>query len=94
MEHFTLHYIDEHVDAGEIISVVQTPVFASDTLETLARRHYEAEINLLSNFETHLNDPSNLWHSLPSRNSMRRMKYEQELALQDKFETYKQMYCR
>ena len=52
------------------------------------------EINLLSNFETHLNDPSNLWHSLPSRNSMRRMKYEQELALQDKFETYKQMYCR
>lgn len=90
----TLHYIDEHVDAGEIISVVQTPVFASDTLETLARRHYETEINLLSNFETHLNDPSNPWHSLPSRNSMRRMKYEQELALQDKFETYKQMYCR
>ena len=59
-----------------------------------ARRHYETEINLLSNFETHLNDPSNPWHSLPSRNSMRRMKYEQELALQDKFETYKQMYCR
>ena len=47
----TLHYIDEHVDAGEVVSIVPTPVFPSDTLEILARRHYENEIKLLVRFE-------------------------------------------
>jgi len=36
----TLHFIDAGVDAGEIVSVVATPVYASDTPATLARRHY------------------------------------------------------
>ena len=48
----TLHYIDAEVDAGEIISIVPTPILKSDTFETLAARHYENEINTLINFES------------------------------------------
>jgi phosphoribosylglycinamide formyltransferase-1 len=55
----TLHYIDEEVDSGEIISVIPTPIFITDDLETLARRHYENEIYVLSNFEEYLNRPVN-----------------------------------
>ena len=89
----TLHYKDENVDAGKIISVVQTPIFSSDTLETVARRHYETEIYLLSNFEKYINTPCNLFSSVAPRDSMRRMKHEQEMQLVQRFETYKQMYC-
>jgi len=90
----TLHYIDENVDAGEVISVVETPVFVSDSLESLARRHYENEIKLLSEFELYLRKPQNLFSQIPQGNPMRRMKYEQELELSDKFALYKERYCR
>lgn len=45
----TLHLIDNEVDKGEILQIEYTPVFLSDSLETLARRHYELEINMLAN---------------------------------------------
>lgn len=45
----TLHLIDNEVDKGEILQIKYTPVFTSDSLETLARRHYEMEIEMLSN---------------------------------------------
>ena len=45
----TLHLIDNEVDKGDIIQIQYTPVFSSDSLETLARRHYEYEIDMLSN---------------------------------------------
>ena len=64
----TLHYIDENVDAGEVISVVETPVFASDSLESLARRHYENEIKLLSEFELYMRKPQNLFSQIPQGN--------------------------
>lgn len=50
----TLYYINENIDSGEIISIVQTPIFITDSLETFARRHYEMEINVLSNFHSFL----------------------------------------
>ncbi|MEM7784745.1 MAG: formyltransferase family protein, partial [Planctomycetota bacterium] len=53
----TLHYIDAQVDAGEIISVIPTNVYSSDSLATLARRHYENEINALSHFANFLETP-------------------------------------
>ncbi len=85
----TLHYIDERVDAGEVISVVPTPVFPSDTLETLARRHYENEIQMLSRFEEHLKQPRNPFADIAQGESMRRMKAEQEAELPERFEQYK-----
>ena len=89
----TLHYIDEKVDAGEVISVVETPVFASDSLESLARRHYENEIKLLSEFERHMENPQNPFSQIARGEPMRRMKYEQERELADIFTRYKERYC-
>ncbi len=85
----TLHYIDERVDAGEVVSVIPTPVFPSDTLETLARRHYENEIQMLSQFEEHLKQPCNPFADIAQGESMRRMKAEQEAELPERFEQYK-----
>ncbi len=45
----TLHLIDNEVDKGEILQIKSTPVLSSDNLETLARRHYENEIDMLAN---------------------------------------------
>ncbi len=53
----TLHYIDAAIDCGSIIEVKRTPVYKSDTLETLARRHYETELELNINFFKYLDRP-------------------------------------
>jgi phosphoribosylglycinamide formyltransferase-1 len=45
----TLHLIDNEVDRGDILDIQITPVFSSDTIDTVARRHYELEIEMLSN---------------------------------------------
>lgn len=45
----TLHLIDNKVDKGEILQIKYTPVFTSDSLESLAQRHYESEIDMLAN---------------------------------------------
>ena len=85
----TLHYIDEQVDMGKIVSIVPTPVFCSDSLESFARRHYENEINLIVNFSDHLEHPSNPFEGLVTEESTRRMPQEIERCLLDKFEQYK-----
>lgn len=85
----TLHYIDERVDAGEVVSIVPTPVFPSDTLETLARRHYENEIQMLVHFEEYLHHPQNPFAGIAQGESTRRMKAEQERELPQRFELYK-----
>lgn len=86
----TLHYIDEGVDAGEVVSIIPTPVFPSDTLETLARRHYENEIRMLIHFEEYLKHPQNPFAGIVQRESTRRMKAEQECMLLECFVRYKQ----
>ena len=53
----TLHFIDEDVDAGRILAKSRTPVFKNDSIQALAMRHYECEIELLSNFQQHLCNP-------------------------------------
>lgn len=86
----TLHFIDGQVDAGEVVSVVPTPVFPSDTLGTLARRHYENELQTLSRFQAHLEQPRNPFEGITQGESLRRMKTEQEAELSVRFERYKQ----
>ena len=41
--------VDKEVDKGEIINIQHTPVFSQDSIQILARRHYELEIDMLSN---------------------------------------------
>lgn len=86
----TLHYIDEKVDCGAIVSVSPTPIYSSDTLHTLARRHYENEIAMLSNFALHLSKPQNPFAGILQTKSMKRMKPIEEKAMMNHFETYKQ----
>lgn len=89
----TLHYIDDHIDAGQVLAVVPTPVFPSDTLGSVARRHYENEINVLSHFEQYLDHAENPFEGIQPRESTRRMKYTQEQELKEKFELYKEQFC-
>tara|TARA_Y100001935_G_C17273114_1_gene493102 strand:- start:40 stop:717 length:678 start_codon:yes stop_codon:yes gene_type:complete len=45
----SLHLIDQEVDKGKILIIKKTPIFSQDTIESLAKRHYELEIFMLSN---------------------------------------------
>lgn len=88
----TLHYIDKEVDAGEIISIVPTFVYITDTLSTLARRHYENEINCLSNFKYHLENPKNPYADIAVSESRMRMPFEKEKELIERFKEYTEIY--
>lgn len=67
-----------------------TPIFLSDTLETLSRRHYENKMHVLSNFEFCLRHPQNPLQDIPHGRSRRRMKAEQKQDLSRRFKLYKQ----
>ena len=41
-------FIDKEIDMGTILTIKKTPIFSDDTIEMVARRHYELEINMLS----------------------------------------------
>tara|TARA_B100001540_G_scaffold316422_1_gene346223 strand:- start:1268 stop:1942 length:675 start_codon:yes stop_codon:yes gene_type:complete len=85
----TLHYIDAKVDEGEIISIERTPVYATDTLDDLARRHYEIEINMLSNFMRYFGKPFECYEDgVPKM----RMPFEKEKFLKKEFAEYKEMF--
>ncbi len=43
----TVHFVDEGVDAGEVIATIPVPVLAGDSVETLRARVHEAEHELL-----------------------------------------------
>jgi phosphoribosylglycinamide formyltransferase-1 len=89
----TLHYIDEKVDSGEIISVVPTDVFESDTIATLARRHYENEIEVLSQFDYYLGNPKNPFANVEVGEAKKRMNRKKEQELLNIFDKYKEKYA-
>lgn len=56
----TLHLIDKEVDKGDILYIEKTMIYPDDTYESLARRHYELELNLLVNFPAYMNKSANI----------------------------------
>lgn len=90
----TLHYIDAQVDAGEIIAVVPTNVYVSDNLATLARRHYENEIDVLARFAYFLDNPQNPFEGIEESEPKRRMNIEQENEFIRRFYEYRDRYGR
>lgn len=88
----TLHYIDAAVDAGEIIAVIPTNVYESDSLTTLARRHYENEIDCLSNVTYYLENPVNHFPEIELSESRMRMPIEKERELVRRFSAYTEKY--
>lgn len=88
----TLHRIDEKADAGEVIHHLPTPVFAEDDLETLARRHYENEIWMLTNFDRLIAAPS-LMTDLPELDATMRMSAAKEAEMVSHFARYREKYA-
>jgi phosphoribosylglycinamide formyltransferase 1 len=84
----TLHYIDAAVDAGEIISIIPTNVYVTDTPATLARRHYENEIDLMGRFYEYLENPSNPFEGIAVGEPRMRMPMEKEKEMLAKFSEY------
>lgn len=93
----TLHVIDETVDQGQVLATVPTDVYGSDTLQTLARRHYENEVDCLSRFDEFLQLSAGVSSAgtagAPAGEPRRRMPADLEKELPDKFVTYKKKYA-
>lgn len=88
----TLHYIDEAVDMGDLITIEMTPVYADDTLESLAQRHYEREIELLSGFATYVG--RGIYQSpFPERPAPKRMPAATEHEMMARFDAYKEKFA-
>lgn len=83
----SLHFIDAQADAGEVITVLPTPVIAGDTFERLARRHYEREIAMMIDFERHLQAPRPAM-SAAARPARMRMNAETEGQMSEAFPAY------
>ena len=85
----TLHFIDNEVDCGEVLHVDLTEIFESDTIESVFRRHYENEINLLANFMQFL--PSQVpITNYPTGEPTKRMPYEIEQQLKENFDSWRE----
>lgn len=87
----TLHYIDESVDGGQIIAIVKTPIYHEDSLLTLARRHYELEVEMLTNFPHYLLEGS--FEVFPTEDARRRMPMEIEAEMVRRFDAYKERFA-
>jgi hypothetical protein len=88
----TLHIIDAQIDAGRVLHQERTPVFEDDDIEVLARRHYEAEIDLLANFDRYLDGGAIF--GLPPQEPARRMPPQLESEMIERFGRYKLMAVR
>lgn len=87
----TLHLIDQEVDKGKLLTIKKTPVFSSDTYETLARRHYQIELELMLDFPNYLdNDYVSTYDELAAN---MRMSAEKEVLMMQRFQEWKQLYC-
>ena len=87
----TLHFIDEHADAGSVIHQELTPLFYDDTLESFAERHYKIEICMLARFSDYLKRGRKLDH--PVMQPKKRMPLELEREMIAAFPAYRQKYA-
>ena len=83
----TLHLIDEEVDQGQILHIEKTHVFPSDSINTLARRHYENEILLLGQVLNVIENRITVTQA--SKPSTMRMGIDTEKIVIEKFEKWK-----
>lgn len=88
----TLHAIDGAVDCGEHIRSRMTPVYSGDTLATLARRHYDAEVAQMIDFRAALASPTPP-SELEDRPPRKRMPIAVEAVMLDRFAAYVDRYA-
>ncbi|SMQ69062.1 phosphoribosylglycinamide formyltransferase-1 [Altererythrobacter xiamenensis] len=92
----SLHFIDAETDAGDMVAQFPTPLFASDTMEKFAARHYEIEIDMMLDFEHHVGQyrAGNFKPAECTVGKARmRMKPEDQAKLPAAFEEYKELYA-
>jgi phosphoribosylglycinamide formyltransferase 1 len=90
----TMHFIDAEVDAGKIITVVRTPVFRTDSIEVLARRHYELELDVECEFLAFLDGKDKgILPEYPANAPRMRMPAAIEKEMFAKFEEYKHRFA-
>lgn len=85
----TLHVLDPDVDAGRVIHQLRTPLYASDSIESFARRHYELEILLLARAIQLYEKGGVVFEGLAERPARKRMSREKEKTMLAAFEEYK-----
>ena len=78
----TLHFIDSRTDLGTIISHKCTPILKKDIMSHFFKNHYRNEINMLINFEEHLNKPVILKLTL-NKSNMRMNKINEILMIKN-----------
>jgi phosphoribosylglycinamide formyltransferase 1 len=88
----TLHFIDHQVDLGEVFHHQITDIFPEDNLASFAERHYMAEIDLLSHFDSYLQDGTIL--DFVIGDPRKRMPRETEALLVHSFDVYKEKHTR
>jgi phosphoribosylglycinamide formyltransferase 1 len=89
----TLHAIDAEVDAGEAIAIVKTPIFPGDSLDSLARRHYELELDVLAEFSSLLDGAAKAGlETFPENLPRMRMPIDTEREMIAKFDEYKRRF--
>ena len=84
----TLHLVDADVDAGRPLKALRTPVYADDSLKTLAQRHYEFELQLLCAFPLFLKNPEPVDENLPIRPPRKRIPSSLEAEMLARFPQY------
>jgi phosphoribosylglycinamide formyltransferase-1 len=87
----TLHRIDDGVDLGIVLHHQPTDVFEEDDLATLASRHYDAEIDLLVDFDRYLQGGTIL--SLEIQEPTKRMPVSIEPKMLRNFENFKRRFA-
>lgn len=84
----TLHFIDEGIDSGSMISSVLTPVYKEDDIASLAKRHYLKEIEMMVDFERYLKNPEVM--EVPEEEPTRRMPKTVEEEMLKRFEGWRE----
>lgn len=84
----TTHFIDDYIDAGEIIERKEVKLLANDTFHSLARRVYETEINLLVCSLQHIDEEHLLFYGNEGV-VHKRMPHKLEAELLNKFDELK-----
>ena len=86
----TLHFINEKIDLGKIISHKITKIYKNDNLKKFSKRHYNNEIEMLINFNKYFNKKSIL--NVKRKKPTKRMKIIDEINLERDFILYKKKY--
>jgi phosphoribosylglycinamide formyltransferase-1 len=87
----TLHVVDDQVDAGRIIAHKRTPLYSTDTIESFAARHYDAEIAIFGELQALLGGGT--VEDLPPGAPNKRMPRAVEENLETAFEAYRVQYA-